>query len=37
MEALLIEKDLWHVVDGFKTWPASSDNSKVVHAFVKKQ
>jgi hypothetical protein len=37
MEALLVEKDLWDVVDGSETRPAGSDNSKAVRAFVKKQ
>ena len=37
METLLIEKDLWDVVDGSETGPTSSDNSKVIRAFIKKQ
>ena len=37
MEAFLIEKDLWDVVDGSETQPTSSDNSKVICAFVKEQ
>jgi gag-polypeptide of LTR copia-type/Zinc knuckle len=37
MEALLVEKDLWDVVDGTEGRPAGSDNSKAVRAYVKKQ
>ena len=37
MEALLIKKDLWDVVDGSETQPTGSNNSKVIRAFVKKQ
>jgi hypothetical protein len=37
MEALLIEKDLWDVVNGTEVRPAGSVNSKAVRAFVKKQ
>ena len=37
MEALLIEKDLWDVVDGTEAHPLGSANSKAIHAFVKKQ
>jgi gag-polypeptide of LTR copia-type len=37
MEALLVEKGLWDVVDGSEHRPAGSDNSKAVHAYVKKQ
>ena len=37
MEALLIEKDLWDVIDGTEACPLSLANSKAVHAFVKKQ
>ena len=37
MAALLVEKDLWDVVDGTETQPAGSVNSKAVHAFAKKQ
>ena len=37
MEALLIEKDLWGVVDGSESRPAGSPNLKPVRAFIKKQ
>ena len=37
MAALLVEKDLWDVVDGTETQPAGSVNSKAVRAFAKKQ
>ena len=37
MEALLIEKDLWDVIDGTEAHPLGLANSKAVHAFVKKQ
>jgi hypothetical protein len=37
MEALLVEKDLWDVVDGTEARPLGSANSKAVRAFVKKQ
>jgi Domain of unknown function (DUF4219) len=37
MEALLIEKDLWDIVDGTEGHPTGSDNSKAVHTYVKKQ
>ena len=37
MEALLIEKDLWDVVNGNEVRPTGSVNSKAVRAFVKKQ
>ena len=37
MEALLIEKDLWDIVEGTEVRPAGSVNSKAVRAFVKKQ
>ena len=35
MEALLIEKDLWDVVNGTEVHPTGSVNSKAVCAFVK--
>ena len=37
MEALLIEKDLWDIVDRTEARPAGTDNSKAVRAYVKKQ
>ena len=37
MEALLIEKDLWDIVDRTEAHPAGTNNSKAVHAYVKKQ
>jgi hypothetical protein len=37
MEALLVEKDLWDVVDGTEARPLGSVNTKAVRAFVKKQ
>ena len=37
MEALLVEKDLWNVVDGSEVRPHSSVNSRPVCAFIKKQ
>ena len=37
MAALLVEKDLWDVVEGTETQPAGSVNSKAVRAFAKKQ
>jgi len=37
MEALLIEKDLWDVVDGTEARPLGSAKTKAVRAFVKKQ
>ena len=37
MAALLVEKDLWDVVDDTETQPAGSVNSKAVCAFAKKQ
>ena len=37
IEALLVEKDLWDVVDGTDVCPTGSVNLKAVHAFVKKQ
>jgi gag-polypeptide of LTR copia-type/Zinc knuckle len=37
MAAMLVEKDLWDVVDGTETQPAGSANSKAVRAFAKKQ
>ena len=37
MAALLVEMDLWDVVDGTETQPAGSVNSKAVRAFAKKQ
>ena len=35
MVAMLVEKDLWDIVDGTETQPAGSANSKAIHAFVK--
>ena len=37
MVAMLIEKDLWDIIDGTETQPAGSANLKAIHAFVKKQ
>ena len=37
MAALLVEKDLWDVIDGSESCPAGSDNSKAVRVFIKKQ
>jgi hypothetical protein len=37
MEALLVEKDLWDVVDGSELRPHGSINSKPVRTFTKKQ
>ena len=34
---LLVEKDLWDVIDGTETQPTGSVNSKAIHAFAKKQ
>ena len=37
MEALLIEKDLWNIVDRTEGHPAGTDNSKAICTYVKKQ
>jgi hypothetical protein len=37
MKALLTQKDVWDIVDGSETRPPSSDSSKIICAFVKKQ
>ena len=37
MEALLVEKDLWNVVDGPEARPHGSVNSRPVCASIKKQ
>ena len=37
MEVLLVEKDLWNVVDGSEVQPHGSVNPRPVHTFIKKQ
>ena len=37
MEVLLVEKDLWNVVDGSEAQPHGSVDSRPVCAFIKKQ
>lgn len=37
MEALLVRKQLWEIVNGEKTRPTGSDNSAPVRAFIRKQ
>ena len=36
MFALLVEKDLWDIVDGTETCPTGSNNAKGICPFVKK-
>ena len=37
MAAILMEKDLWDIVDSLLTHPVGSPNHKAVRAFIKRQ